>query len=105
LLAHLDEDHYVSQSQLARHMGLAKSTLSEALTGLEEMGFALREPQGVRRTPKGSEAMSRGSVLEPERLRLLLEALTVEERRRAVEGLELLAQATERILDALEESA
>lgn len=106
LLAHLNEDEWVSQSRLARHMGLAKSTLSEALSGLEEMGFAEREPQrGVRRTAKGSDAMSNGSVLEPERLRLLLEALTVEERERAVEGLELLAQASERILDAVEESA
>lgn len=111
LLAHLDEDQWISQSDLARHMGLAKSTLSEALSGLEEAGFAVREADQpdsrgarVRRTPKGSSAMSNGSVLEPERLRRLLDALTLEERRYAVEGLEVLARASERIADAAQES-
>jgi DNA-binding MarR family transcriptional regulator len=105
LLAHLDEHEPVLQSDLARHMGVAKSTLSEALSGLEEQGYTVREPDGqdgrgalIRRTPQGTRAMSTGSVLEPERLRQVLQLLTDQERRRAVEGLELLASATERIL-------
>jgi DNA-binding MarR family transcriptional regulator len=112
LLAHLDEDEGIAPGDLARHMGLAKSTLSEALSGLEEMGFTVREADQrdgrgarIRRTPKGSSAMSSGSVLEAARLRRLLETLTETERRRAVEGLELLASATERILDADQENA
>ena len=45
------------------------------------------------RTPAGASAMSGSSVLESVRLRRLLNALTGPERRRAVEGLELLAGA------------
>jgi DNA-binding MarR family transcriptional regulator len=97
LLAHLDEARAVAQSDLARHMSVAKSTLSEALAGLEECGYVAREGGAIRRTAKGTAAMSNGSVLEPERLRAILEMLTVEERQRAVEGLELIALGAERL--------
>lgn len=95
LLAHLEEAQATAQSDLARHMGVAKSTLSEALAALEDCGFVARSAEGVRRTPKGTTGMSNGSVLEPERLRRILELLTTEERQRAVEGLELIARASE----------
>jgi DNA-binding MarR family transcriptional regulator len=97
LLAHLDEARAVAQSDLARHMSVAKSTLSEALAGLEEYGFLARENGGIRRTAKGTAAMSGGSVLESERLRMILQTLTAEERQRAVEGLELIALGAERL--------
>ena len=104
LLAHLSEKTAVAQSELARHMAVAKSTLSEALASLEERGFVTRESgesdaRGVfvRRTRRGTEAMSGGSVLESARLRRLLSQLSEDERRRAVEGLELIARATERV--------
>jgi DNA-binding MarR family transcriptional regulator len=103
LLAHLEEAHAVAQADLARHMGVAKSTLSEALASLEERGLIARENQPedprsffIRRTRTGSEAMSNSSVLEPERLRRILGSLTEDERRRAVDGLELIARAGER---------
>jgi DNA-binding MarR family transcriptional regulator len=106
LLAHLEEETAISHADLARHMSVAKSTLSEALTNLEEQGFVVRqagEQDGrgsfIRRTRKGSVAMSNGSVLEPERLRRLLQTLTPEERQRAIEGLELIAQAAEKQAD------
>jgi len=41
--------------------------------------------------------MSNGSVLEPERLRRLLELLSEDERRRAIDGLELLAGASRKV--------
>src|SRR4051794_15930056 len=104
LLAHLDERHPVSQGDLAHHMGVAKSTLSEALSNLKEKKLPPREPDDqdgrgalIRRTRKGTEAMSRGSVLEPERLRELLGLLTEQERTRAVEGIELIACAATRM--------
>jgi DNA-binding MarR family transcriptional regulator len=104
LLAHLCEDHAVSQSDLARHMGVAKSTLSEALSGLEALGLAARHTNSsdgrgtlILRTPAGTRAMSDGSVLESARLAELLELLTSDERRRAVEGLELIAGASRQL--------
>jgi DNA-binding MarR family transcriptional regulator len=103
LLAHLSEKTPVGQGELARHMAVAKSTLSEALAGLEDRGFVIRQAgpddaRGtlVRRTREGTEAMSGGSVLESARLRRLLARLSEDELRRAVEGLELIALATER---------
>ncbi len=84
-------------------MAVAKSTLSEALAGLEERGYIVRQAAeadargaSVRRTRKGTEAMSGGSVLESARLRDLLGRLSGDELRRAVEGLELIAAAAER---------
>lgn len=104
LLAHLDETHPVRQADLGRHLGIAKSTLSEALGWLEQRGLIHRrpdetDPRGalVSRTPAGSAAMSKSSVLETERLVHLLEALGDDDRARAVAGLELLAAAALRI--------
>lgn len=104
LLAHLSEREAVSQSCLARHVGVAKSTLSEALAALEDCGLIVRRTDGkdargamIFRTPSGTRAMSSGSVLETARLRRLLDSLTSEERRRAAEGLELIARAALRV--------
>jgi len=46
ILAHVDEHQPKSQRLIARHMGLAKSTLSEALAGLDEMGYITRTAHG-----------------------------------------------------------
>jgi DNA-binding MarR family transcriptional regulator len=98
ILAHIDRPK--SQRLLAHHMGMAKSTLSEALAGLEDMGYVIRIPKGreslVHRTLQGTKVMSRGSVLESGRLRRLLVNLTKQQREAAVAGLELLALAGER---------
>lgn len=82
------------------HIGVAKSTLSEALSGLEERGFATRSRDGgdgrealILRTAAGTHAMSGGSVLEAAWLASVLDRLSGEARTRAVDGLELLAQA------------
>ena len=100
LLAHLNETFALPQAELAEHVGVAKSTLSEALSGLEERGFLARcrdHDDGretlITRTAAGTEAMRNSSVLEPDSLMVLLKRLTEEERNRAVEGLELLARA------------
>lgn len=100
LLAHLDDQEPVPQARLAAHMGVAKSTLSEALSSLEKQGLVVRQQDGrgalIRRTAKGIEAMSNGSVLEAERLRRILRKMTAAERKAAVAGLELIARASER---------
>jgi len=100
LIAHLDEAKPLSQATLARHVSVAKSTLSEALSWLEEMGYVARTTKGrsvlLVRTAAGTRAMSRGSVLESGLLRQLLRTLSGPEREVAVEGIELLAMAAER---------
>lgn len=101
ILAHLSEGHSMVQADLARHLSVAKSTLSEALRWLEQCGYVRREPDPNdsrtvrwRLSPRGGEAMSGSSVLEAGKLERVLETLPAAERKRAVEGLEVLAHAT-----------
>lgn len=100
LLAHLDERTSVPAGKLARHFGVAASTLSAALQRLESLGYLTRTPRArdrraieLRRTPKGSEAMAATSVLDGKRVAGVLARLRPAERRRAVEGLALFAGA------------
>lgn len=104
LLAHLNEQRPIAQGELARHMGVAKSTLSEALSEMEQHGMVIRQADRqdgrgalILRTEKGTKAMSNGSVLESARLRSILERLSPDERCRVVEGLELIVRASEGI--------
>jgi DNA-binding MarR family transcriptional regulator len=102
LLAHLDEDEAITAGKLARHLGVAASSLSASLNRLETLGYLTRRARPrdrrtieVRLTPKGAEAMSATSVLDRERVGGLLARLTPAERKRAIDGLELLARAAE----------
>ena len=99
LLAHIDEGGS-SPARLARHLGIARSTLSAALARLEAGGLLRLEPHPsdarrriIQLTQAGREAVARDSVLDPERVESLLGRLSPPERRRAVEGLALLAAA------------
>ena len=80
-------------------MDLAASTLSEAISHLETQGYVQKTQARDRRrvalllTPKGVSAVRAASVLEPSRVKTMLRRLTAGERRRAVEGLALLARA------------
>ena len=100
LLAHLSRDVGFTQNQLAQHLGISKSTLSEALTWLESCGYVKRTASGkdqraieVMLTEEGCLAMSSSSVLEAEKLEVLLDSLTSDQRAQAIEGLEILARA------------
>ena len=100
LLAHVGEADGVSPARLARHLGVAPSTLSAALARLSGQGMLTlaTDPQDARRrlvrlTGKGREALAAGSVLDPERLAAVMTRLNATERQRAVEGLALLAGA------------
>ena len=100
LLSHLDEKVPVPPAALARHLGVSPSTLSAAVKRLVKLGYVRQErhPDDARRlrlylANKGAAAMRATSVLDAVRVQRLLAALTVAERRKALEGLALLARA------------
>jgi DNA-binding MarR family transcriptional regulator len=100
ILAHLDVDEPLTPRALAAHLGVAASTLSAALTRLARLGYLSNEPAAedkrrreLRLTRRGAEAMASTSVLDAERVGLLLDFLDERERREAVRGLALLARA------------
>jgi DNA-binding MarR family transcriptional regulator len=100
LLSHLDRTRAVTAGRLARHLGVAASTLSAALQRLVSLGYLTRTPRprdrrrvGLLLTAEGVAAMAATSVLDPRRVAALLAQLTAAEARRAVAGLALLARA------------
>lgn len=100
LLAHIEAAEGISPARLARHLGVAPSTLSAALARLAGQGMVAMATDRadarrrlVRLTDRGSEALATGSVLDPGRLTALMARLNAAERQRAVEGLTLLADA------------
>jgi len=101
ILVHLDRSEPYSLTDLARHMALSRSTLSEAISKLERYGYVQKaSPDGGDRrririvlTAKGAESVRRTSVLETRRLHRVLSRLSVAERAKAVSGLETLARA------------
>jgi DNA-binding MarR family transcriptional regulator len=99
ILAHLDPSVPVGHAQLARHLGVAKSTLSAALKHLILLGDAQGADgrAGVLLTAQGLRAIQDTSVLETARLRRVLSGLGPGERRRAAAGLAVLARACRRM--------
>jgi DNA-binding MarR family transcriptional regulator len=101
ILAHLDELSPVGAKELALHLGVAQSTVTEAIDRLERLGMATRERsrrdrRGVelRITDAGARAMQSDSVLDRDRLAAVLARLSGRERAAAVRGLGLLARAS-----------
>lgn len=99
LLAHLDEDRATRPTALAKHLGLAASTLSAAITRLANLGYvAAGKAQSdgraidLRLTAKGAAAMQASSVLDTALVTALLAHLSSSERRRALEGIGFLAK-------------
>ena len=105
ILAHLDERVAITPARLASHLGIARSTLSEALKKLAKLGFVRRagEPSRATRTTavllsaKGAAAIRDTSVLETGRLRDALDGLTRAELQAIVKGMTRLAAACRRI--------
>ena len=100
LLAHLDDSLPTLAGQLARHLGVANSTLSAALKRLGTLGHLLRTPSRhdkrqieLRLTAKGATARSEASVLDAKRVAAVLAELAPSRRKQAVAGLALLAGA------------
>ena len=95
-----------SPATLARHLGIGRSTLSAALARLEGLGLVATERDGgdarrkrVTLTETGRAAISESSVLDAGRVAALLGSMPDDERRRAVEGLKLLAAAARKLAE------
>jgi DNA-binding MarR family transcriptional regulator len=100
LLAHLDDPEGSSPASLARHLGVARSTLSAALARLSqkklisiEGNSADRRRRTIRLTQAGRSVVATESVLDPSRLAEVLALMSPTRRRQAVEGLKVLAAA------------
>lgn len=100
LLAHLDEKQAVRSTALAKHLGLAASTLSAAIARLAALGYVIQRRDARDRraidlllSSKGATAMQASSVLESARVKRMLARLSASERQHALSGLALLARA------------
>jgi DNA-binding MarR family transcriptional regulator len=100
VLGHLHEQSAIRASELARHLGVSRSTISATIKRLVKLGYLerTRDERDARAAPlrlslQGARAMQAGSVLETGRVKAMLARMTAAERRRAIEGLELLARA------------
>ena len=105
ILDHLDDVEPTSVNGLAQHMGVTASTMSISLDRLERKGYVRRTRDSgdarrvlLRLTPAGVRVKQAQSVLEPARVRGMLEQLSEGERADALRGLALLAEAAQRFM-------
>lgn len=98
ILAHLHPTSPISPAKLGGHLGIARSTLSEALKRLIALGYAAsaastRRTNQVVLTSKGARAIRETSVLETNRLRAAMTALSARDLAVVTQGMERLAAA------------
>ena len=107
ILDHLDTVDPTTLGELASHMGVTPATMSIAIDRLEAAGYvtrarseADRRRAELRLTEAGQRIKSASSVLEPDRVRTLLERIPPKERAAALAGLIRLAQAADEAVRA-----
>jgi DNA-binding MarR family transcriptional regulator len=101
LLVHVGPGGETTVSSLAAHLGLSRSTVSEALSRLDRLGYVRkttgagedRRRVAVSLTPAGVSAVRATSALEPRRLRAVLQRMSPKDRVRAIDGLARFARA------------
>ena len=100
ILDHLDDVESTLVHELARHMGVTQSTMSIHLDKLEAGGYVrrTRDPKDQRRvqlrlTRSGVRIKRQQKVLDPQLVDAMLAHLSIPDRRKALEGLQLLASA------------
>jgi MarR family transcriptional regulator, organic hydroperoxide resistance regulator len=101
ILDHLAADTTTTLKELAQHLGVTASTMSLSVDRLVEGGWVERakDAQDARRaalrlTEAGARMKDARTVLDPQRVRAVLDRLGPAERQAALAGLELLAQAS-----------
>jgi DNA-binding MarR family transcriptional regulator len=107
MLSHLDEKRGITPSELARHLGVGRPTMSAAVKRLTGLGYVMATTDGkdsrrvlLHLTARGGAAMRTSSVLESARVERLLAAMTARDKRAALTGLALLADAAEQVMAA-----
>ncbi|HEX4602728.1 MAG TPA: MarR family winged helix-turn-helix transcriptional regulator [Candidatus Angelobacter sp.] len=105
VLDHLDEIDPTNLRTLAGHMGVTASTMSITINRLVRQRYVLRKraTHDARQiqlllTPAGARIKSEKSVLDPALVSALLAQLGADERRQALHGLGLLAQAAHKAM-------
>ncbi|MGE0553422.1 MAG: MarR family winged helix-turn-helix transcriptional regulator [Gemmatimonadales bacterium] len=100
VLAHLDRRDGITITELAAVMEVALPTMSLMVTRLEADGLVRRERDSadrrrtvVRLTVTGERLRLAASLLDPDRVRALLDSMTPEERSAGVAGVLALARA------------
>jgi MarR family transcriptional regulator, organic hydroperoxide resistance regulator len=104
LLVHLSRTEPRTAGELAAHMGVGAPTISAAIGRLARLGYLRRDRSERDRrearltlSEQGARAMAATSVLDANLLAAAVALLTAEQRRRAVEGMSLLAEACHRL--------
>jgi DNA-binding MarR family transcriptional regulator len=104
VLVHLDREVGIRPNALAKHLGVAASTLSATIARLEKLGYLSSTPPAndkrqreLKLTARGAEAIAATSVLNAGRVQALMKKLKPDERKTAVRGLALLARAAREI--------
>ena len=100
ILDHLHEREPLALLALARHMGVTASTMSLHVERLVRRGYVSRERAAedgrrlqLRISAAGVRVREANSVLDPGRVRTMLERLTPAELEAGIRGLQLLARA------------
>src|SRR4029077_11234053 len=100
LLHHVPADKGIPLGDVARHIGIPKSSASEQVKSLQRRGFLTRhrDPDDERRlsivlTDAGLARVKQDSVLDVVRLAAALKKVSAEDRRALLAGLERLAAA------------
>lgn len=106
ILDHLDEHEPLSLMDLAKHMGVTPSTMSISIDRLVRQGYVLRsrDREDGRRvsltlSAGGVRLRDSKSVLDPARVREMLARLAPDQRGEAINGLSLLAQASQKFME------
>ena len=107
ILDHLDTVDPTTLGDLARHMGVTPATMSIAIDRLVRAGYVTRARSAadrrraeLRLTESGQRIKSASSVLEPGRVKALLEHIPAKERTAALAGLVRLAAAADQVMRA-----